>query len=113
MSRLAVIARHGRAYTVTRTAEGSLTAGRWADGATSSVPIVAYVEPVNGIELKAMAEARKTEDIVLIITATELLVEPAADKIAIGSKTYEVFRVQTYTARGETHHRAYASKVPA
>lgn len=80
-------------YTITRTAADTYTDGLRTAGATSTFTIDASIQPVTGRKLLALPEARRTQDIRVLWTATALAV---ADKITIAGELYEVFEVVTH-----------------
>jgi hypothetical protein len=89
-------------YTVTRTARGSITRGKTASGTTSTTTITAAVWPAAGNDLKRLPENRRATEAMNIMTATLLYVggqgsSYEADQIAIGSESYEVSDVDTWT----------------
>jgi hypothetical protein len=105
-------------YTVTRTARGSITRGKTADGTTSSVSITAAVWPAVGNDLKRLPENRRTSEAVNLMTSTLLYVGGQgsayeADKVAIGSESYEISDVDTWTdpATGSIGYRCLATVV--
>ncbi len=73
-------------YTVTRTATGTTTNARYSPGATSTLAILASVQPTGGRDLKALAEAQITTESRAVLTKTEILDHTdanQADTIAI------------------------------
>lgn len=101
-------------YTVTRrAAESDDGHGRAVAGATSTLSIVASVQPMSGRDLQALPEGQRADETVVIYTTTFLTTRSetnAPDTLVIGGNTYEVFRVETWVAFGRTHYRAYAAR---
>ena len=115
MSRLPSITRFATAasYTVTRTAEGTLSNGRYTPGAETSTSIVAVIQPVNGRDLQALPEAQHSEEIRVCYTATRLYTrEPNQDPdiVTIDSEDWEVIRVERWEAWGVNHYRAFLAR---
>lgn len=94
--------------TMSRRATGTRTRGRWVDGTATTFSAVAVVEPAGGRALKIAADSQRSDDVRVIYTATEVLVD---DRTTIGGDTFEVFRVEPWTLDGETHYRAYLSRL--
>lgn len=108
----------GAALTVTRRAAASYTAGVLVAGSTSTVSITALVAPLNGEELRREAPGRSSDDARWLMTATAVLVPrdvsdggQAGDTVAIGGKSYEVSKVETFDGAGLSGYRALALKV--
>jgi hypothetical protein len=98
------------AYVVTRSVPGAPVNGRPAAPTTSTINITANVQPMNGETLKTLPEARHTEDMRILFTATLLHASRAGylpDKIAIGSNTFEVIQVGGWPG----HYEVIATKV--
>lgn len=90
-------------YTVTRAAPTTTTGGRAVPGSTSTLSIVASVQPLNGRDLKQLPEGMRTEELQKIYSSTALRTQgpgQAPDKIAIGSETWEVRRVEDWSQTG-------------
>jgi len=100
-------------YTVTRTAAGTRTLGRYTAGAASTFSIEASVQPVTGRDLQAMPEGQRAEETKVVYTTTELRTRTPAgepDTIAIDSETWAVTKVERWDAFGDTHYRAYVAR---
>lgn len=112
-------------YTVTRTTGGTHVKGHWVDGSDSTFSIDASVQPV-GEEVKDLPEGQTMDNVRVIYTATELTgrrpgvpaTPPAddtgrrdADRITIDGDIYRVYKVEKWDHWGETHYRAWASKL--
>lgn len=115
MSLQSVIAKWGAAYAVTRTVAGTYSNGVYTDGSQSTVNIVASIQPMSGDDLKSLAEGQHTEDTRVCFTETELKTRAAGfepDRVPVDGKTFEVIRVEKWTAdKWGTHYRCYLSKV--
>lgn len=100
-------------YTVTRTARGTVTLGRYTPGATSTFPIVADVQDVTGDYLRDLPEGVRTEDARMVFTTTLLVAKSQtadADIISIDGDNWRVSRV--YTARVfATRYRALVERI--
>lgn len=99
-------------YTVTRTGADSYTDGVRTVGSTSTFSIDASIQPMSGRDLKAaLAEGRRAEDVRTVWTKTAALVaDPNPDKIAIGTETWEVFRVFGFSILDPTFYRVGIAK---
>ncbi len=98
-------------YTVTRWAADSYdTNGVLVKGATSTLSVLACVQPLTGRDLQRLPEGRRTREGKAVYTATALRVEPVADRISIDGETYEVESVRVWYDSG-AYYRAVALKV--
>lgn len=101
-------------YTVTRTATGGYSAGRYTAGAASTLTIVAVVEPFGGREIKVLPEGQFAEDVRVLYTATELLTMSATvvpDSVSIDGENYSVFRINgPWILRGREHYEVYVAR---
>jgi hypothetical protein len=102
-------------YTVTRTASGSLTQGRFTPGGTTTLDIEAVVQPYSGgRKMLPLPEGIRAEDTKLLHTTTPLRTADntgEADKITILGDTFVVWAVQgPYTLGGSTHYEAYVTR---
>lgn len=101
-------------YTVTRTAQGTRSNGRYTPGSTSTFSIVASVQPMRGRDLRVLAEGQHAEDTRVIYTSTELRVMSPTndpDRVSIDGESYELFRCERWDAFGETYYKGFASRV--
>lgn len=86
-------------YTVTRTARGTTTLGRYTPGATSTFPIVADVQHVSGDQLRDLPEGVRSEESRILYTTTALTAQSTthdADVIAIDGDNWRVIRVDRF-----------------
>lgn len=100
-------------YTVTRTAVGTRTNGRYTPGATSTFDITASVQPVTGRDLQSLPEGQRAEETRIVYTTTELRTRTATvdpDSISIDSETWAVVKVERWQAFGNTHYRAFVAR---
>lgn len=101
-------------YTVTRTLTGTSPNGLYTPGPSSTLPIVAGIQPVDGVALQDTPEAQYGAETIVIYTETELITRGMesddSDQISYKGKNYRVTRVQHYDTRSN-HYRAYAVKV--
>jgi hypothetical protein len=100
-------------YTVTRTAAGAYTRGRYTAGSSTTFVLDACVQPLQGRELDSLQEGELTEEIRVIYSATELKTrtpdyEP--DRISIDGESWTVIRVQRWQHWGEDHWRVFAAR---
>jgi hypothetical protein len=108
-------------YTVTRTAAGASTNGRYTPGAETTFPIVAGIEPVTGRELRDMPEGQRGDEVIMIFTTTRLRTrqEGEPDRIAYdppGSSVvgdlWTVTKVDVLEGFGEVHYEVQACRAP-
>lgn len=97
-------------YTVTRRAAGAYVDGRYQPGATSTVEIVASVQPVTGRTLQDLPEGQRGEETRVVYTETEIRshgpgIEP--DRITLDGETWICIRSERWQGLGGTHWRAY------
>ena len=101
-------------YTVTRTAPNTYDSnGRLVAGSTSSIFVVASVQPLFGRDLQQLPEGQHTSDMKAVYCATELKTQgsaQAADLIAIGGETYQVQKVENWSDSGN-YFKALVAKV--
>lgn len=88
-------------YTVTRRASKTLERGRAEDGATSTLTIIASVQPASGRDLMRLPEGRRSVETRVVYTATQLLIGAQgsgfeSDLISIDGNTWEVQQVQSW-----------------
>lgn len=111
MSLRSLIAKHGASYTVTRVVAGSHDAdGKYTAGASSTFPIVAYIEPTIGRELEDLPEGQRGNEVRTVYTETELLAAARPDSIAIAGEAWSVIRVERFDGLGGSHFRARAAR---
>lgn len=84
-------------YTITRRTSDTYTNGLRTPGTSSTFTLDASVQPVTGSDLKILPEARRTEDVRVFWTTTQLQTLPNPDVITIASENYEVFQVFTHS----------------
>lgn len=90
-------------YTVTRTARGTTTKGKYTAGTQSTVTIEASVSPLTGEELQQVPELQATAEVLRIITPSTLYVQTSAydpDVISIHGEPWEVTKVEDWSALG-------------
>lgn len=89
-------------YTVTRTAIGTRTNGRYTSGAVSTFEMVAGIQPVEGRVLKDLPAGMRAEETRVVFTTVDLRgLDPAApgvepDVIAIDGEPWRVEKAQRY-----------------
>ena len=101
-------------YTVTRTVEATYTLGRKVAGSTSTLSVIASIQPVTGYDLENLPEGQHSENVRHVYTTTELKARQdgfAPDKFAIDSETWEVWRLERWEDGAETHYRATISRL--
>lgn len=101
-------------YNVTRTLTGTSPQGLYTPGPQQVIPIVAGIQPVDGVALQDTPEAQYGAETIVIYTLSELVTRgmesDESDVISYKGKSYRVTRVQHYDTRSG-HYRAYAVKV--
>ena len=100
-------------YTVTRTAAGTTTAGRYTPGSTSTFSIDAVVQPVTGREFTPMPEPPAGHETKLLhtVTALQTLGLARADRVALdGGEPWVVYHTEGWSHIGETFTRALVSR---
>jgi hypothetical protein len=83
-------------YAVTRSQLNPPENGRPAAPSTSTLSIVANMQPANGETLKSLPEARHSEDLRVLFTSSVLKCEGdgfGADIVTIAGKRYEVISI--------------------
>ncbi len=99
-------------YTVTRHAAGSLSAGRWTPGNTSTLSVVMVVQPLRGRELQVVPEGMRATDVRMLYSATELRPTPGGpDVVTIDGEGYAVYLAEKWELRGQIFWRCFASRV--
>jgi hypothetical protein len=101
-------------YTVTRTAAGSYTNGRYTEGAESTFTIIASIQPVTGRDLADLPEGQNGDEVRQVFTITELLTrvpgqEP--DIITLDGEDFYVYRVKRWQGLGEVYWQAWVSRI--
>lgn len=99
-------------YTRTRTAAGATVDGRYTEGATATASVVGSLQPPTGQDLKSLPEGRHADGTLVFYTTSALLVTPIPDRLTIDGEQWEVFRVERWQAFGDTHYRAWLSRLP-
>lgn len=97
-------------YSVTRSQVNAPVNGRATAPTTSTVPITANVQPADGDTLKALPEARSSEDVRRVFTATELYLSTVGylpDRITIGGEAFEVIKLGGFPG----HYEVIVSRV--
>ncbi len=72
------------------------------------------MQPVSGRLLKTLPEGQHADDLRVVYTATALLTRTPTndpDRITIGAERYDVFKVEQFDHFGETHYRAFVSRM--
>lgn len=114
-------------YTITRRARGTYTDGVYSGpGATTTFTISAVQESATGLqrvtggdETRADEQGRRTNDVRVIYTRTQLFAESDAyepDIITINGKQYRIWRCEPwdlayYEGSNEVHYQALATKI--
>ena len=102
-------------YTVTRTAAGGYTLGRYAIGAISTLSIEASIQPAKGRDLKSLPEGERGDAANVLYTRTELFTRAPgreADTITFKGEIWSVVNVELWEAFGERHFRCIISRRP-
>lgn len=98
------------AYTVTRSQIVAPVNGRPSAPSTSTFPIQANMQPADGDTLKTMPEARDSDDVRKLFTATLLFVTSNTylpDIVSIGGQRFEVIKVAGWPG----HYEVIVQKV--
>lgn len=115
---------------VTRTAAGTRTLGRYTPGTTSTFPITAGVEPINGRQLMDVPEGRRGDEILTVYTDADLIAEratpgvdpdvlrytgtdPATVAMMGPGEPWTVIKVKTWQGFGETHREVQIARAPS
>lgn len=101
-------------YTLTRGTSGVYTDGRYVSAAPSTTTVEACVQPVSGRKLLPLLEGRRTDEVRVVFTQSELFpVTPSqrADQLTIDGEQWEVFNVERWQHWGETHYRSLVSRL--
>jgi hypothetical protein len=100
-------------YTITRTAAGSYTNGRYTAGAESTFTIIASIQPVTGRDLADLPEGQNGDEVRVVFTITELLTRAPGqepDVITIFGEDFYVYRVKKWQGFGDNHWQAWVSR---
>ncbi len=117
MNAVGIIARSGKPYTITRIAASAYDShGRAVAGGTSTLAMVASVQPVTGRDLQRMPEGLRTRELVKLYTTTQLRTADegagtVADRFAYRGATWEVQTVEDWADAGN-YFKCIAAKVP-
>jgi hypothetical protein len=105
-------------YTVTRTAPGAYVNGVWVNGTSSTVPIMATIQPANDQDLINLPAGTRSSDVVKIYTFTELFTvednggNQQPDRITWMGSEYEITSKSVRQMGVINHFRFWATKVP-
>lgn len=97
-----------KSYTIVRTTSPDAVVGRTIAGTETTFPITANVQPI-GKKLRAMPEARRTDDLRRFFTSTELFIvgrmdngiQYNSDQIVIKGERFEVFQIDEWPGHFE------------
>lgn len=102
------------AYTVTRRAAGTYVKGRLVPAVgTTTISIVADVQPVQGRKLEDLPEGQRGGEHLLVITATELRARQPGnegDVVTIGGEPWRVVEVEAWRAFGPPHYECIVAR---
>lgn len=103
-------------YAVTRTAAATLVKGKRVAGATSTVNIIASVQPASGRDLLRLPEGRRSVETRIVYTATQLFVGAQgagfeSDVVTIDGEKWEVQQVQSWESVDPTYWRCIVQAV--
>jgi hypothetical protein len=103
-------------FTVRRKVAGSYVNGFWVEGSESSFVIQASVQPVRGLELESLPEARRDSQAVKIYTDTQLLtVAPDGstnpDILEAFGFDFEIIEVQPWQSNVISHYKCIGVKL--
>lgn len=103
-------------YTVTRTATGTRSHGRYTPGAATTFPIVAGIEPADPNGLQDLPAGQRADDLIQIFTDTELLTRTPTtdpDVITYRGEPWTVIATDFIEGFGEAHCEAKACRAPS
>lgn len=101
-------------YVLTRTTQGTYAAGRYTGGSTSTISIVASIQPLSGRDLQAMPEAQHGTETRVVYTKTPLQTESPAgppDRVTIDGELWEVTQAFRWEAFGGAYYKAFISRL--
>lgn len=103
------------AFTVNRPAAGSFVKGKWVQSGTmTQITIMASVQPVKGLDLQLVPEARRNGQIVKIFTDTMLqILTPSTnpDILLAFGYSYEVITVEPWQSNIINHYKCFGMKI--
>lgn len=85
-----------------RKAPGSYVNGVWVEGALTTIPITASIQPTTGEELLSLPEGRRDRKTYALFTSTKLNVARPGinpDLVTIFGEVYEVIKVDIWQNR--------------
>lgn len=101
-------------YTVTRTAEGTTTAGRYTPGATSTFLLNAIEQPFSPRTLLPLPEGVRSEEVKLLHTSTLLRTRDnngEADFVTIRGEDFYAWQVAgPYIMSGSSHYEIHVAR---
>lgn len=103
-------------FTIRRKTAGSYVNGFWVEGSESTFVIQASVQPVTGLELQALPEARRNSQVVKFYTDTLLLTASPdgatnPDILEAFGFDFEVFEVQPWQSNVISHYKCMGYKL--
>jgi hypothetical protein len=102
-------------YTVTRAGgAGTYVDGVFVPASTSSVSVLACVQPLTGRELERLPEGIRSRELLSVYTVAALFNEAPGvrpDIIAIDGRSWQVEKVERFDALGNYFH-SIVSKIP-
>ena len=99
--------------TVTRQTAGGYTDGIYAPDTTSTLPIIACVQPLGGRTLRSLAEGEAAVETRELDTVTELFTRTATrepDLVAIDGEAWQVAKVARWQSFGTVHYHVTVSR---
>ena len=101
--------------TVIRRVPGEYVNGEYVDGAASTFPIRASVQPIDGKLMESLPEGRRTKENIRLNTVTKLQAAESygagADLVQIKGVYYEVYSVKEWDNGLLPHFKAYCSRL--
>ena len=108
----------GTEYTVTRTATGAYTKGRYTPAASTTLKVTGMLQPPTVIEsgraLQVLPEGQHSREIRILWTLTEMFTRTPTndpDTVVVDSDTWEVLSVAKWIAFDTTHYKAILARV--
>lgn len=101
-------------YTVTRTAAGTVTQGRYTPGAATTFAVRACIQPPKGRQLAPRPEGQKGEEVRTMFSPVQLLTRAPGqepDVVTVAGEPWVVVEVQAWQSRaGHAHWRCQIAR---
>jgi hypothetical protein len=102
-----------RPYIVKRKSSGSISDGKFTDGAISDISITASVQPLKSQDIQQLPEGRRNSKLYYVFTSTALNTVGTAnpDSIVIDGEIYEVDKKDSWQNGVINHYKYLVYKV--